>query len=258
MIFGNDRDRECFLELLAAAVKKFRWACHSYCLMGNHYHLLIETPEANLGRGMRQLNGIYTQTFNRLHRRTGHLLQGRYKAILVEKESYLLELCRYVVLNPVAARMADAPSAWRWSSFPSTAGICPAPGFLTTRWVLAQFGDNLEQARQRYVEFVHGGLKCSSPWEGLRGGVLLGEDSFVERFREQSGEWSGAEEVPKDQRFAHRPSLEELFAGKDSKEEKSLATFAAHVEWSYSLKDIGCFLGRHYATVSKMIKRAGA
>jgi REP element-mobilizing transposase RayT len=255
-IFENDRDRDGFLEIFAAVVKKFRWVCHAFCLMGNHYHLLIETPDANLGRGMRQLNGVYTQNFNRCHRRTGHLLQGRYKAILVEKESYLLELCRYIVLNPVAASLAVAPGAWRWSSYRSTAGLGPTPGFLTTQWVLAQFGDNPEGARQRYVEFVHDGLKCPSPWKGLRGGVLLGEDPFIERFRGESGEFRGAEEVPKAQRLAHRPSLEELFAGKEDQEGLSLSAHAAHVEWNYPLKEIGSYLGRHYATVSKMIKKA--
>jgi REP element-mobilizing transposase RayT len=255
-IFENDQDREGFLELFAAVVKKFRWICHAFCLMGNHYHLLIETPEGNLGKGMRQLNGVYTQTFNRRHRRTGHLLQGRYKAILVEKESYLLELCRYIVLNPVAARMADAPESWGWSSYRATAGFGAVPGFLTTEWVLAQFGNKPERAQQRYVAFVHDGLRAPSPWKGLRGGVLLGEDPFVERCRGESSGFYDTKEVPKAQRFAHRPSLEEVFADRDGREEQSRAARVAHVEWNYPLKEIGSYLGRHYATVSKMIKGA--
>jgi REP element-mobilizing transposase RayT len=254
-IFENDHDRADFLELLAAVIKKYRWVCHGFCLMGNHYHLLIETPEANLGRGMRQLNGVYTQAFNRRHRRTGHLLQGRYKAILVEKESYLLELCRYIVLNPVAAKIVTAPESWRWSSFRSTAGLESVPGFLTTQWILGQFGDNLEGVRQRYVAFVQDGLQCPSPWKGLRGGVMLGEDHFVERFRGESSEFIESLEVPKLQRLAHRPSLEELFAEREDQEGLSLSAHAAHVEWNYLLKEIGGYLGCHYATVSKMIKK---
>ena len=104
-IFLDDSDRELFLSILADTVDHYNWLCHAYCLMGNHYHLLIETPDPNLSLGMRHLNGVYTQTFNRSHKRVGHLFQGRYKAVLVEKGTHLLELCRYIVLNPVKANM---------------------------------------------------------------------------------------------------------------------------------------------------------
>lgn len=110
-IFLSDTDRESFLDILASIVKRFNWPCHAYCLMDNHYHLLIETPEGNLSKGMRQLNGVYTQWFNRIHRRVGHIFQGRYKAIVVEKEAHLLELCRYVVLNPLRAGIVDTAVA---------------------------------------------------------------------------------------------------------------------------------------------------
>jgi putative transposase len=102
-IYVDDTDRDCFLAVVGQVLDRFAWRCHAYCLMGNHYHLLIETPEANLARGMRQLNGVYTQRFNRQHGRVGHVFQGRYKAIVVQKDKHLLELCRYVVLNPVRA-----------------------------------------------------------------------------------------------------------------------------------------------------------
>jgi len=106
-IYEEDTDREHFLELLGESCRRFNWICYAYCLMGNHYHLMIETPDANLSKGMRHLNGVYTQAFNRCHRRVGHVFQGRYKAILVEADSYLMELSRYVVLNPVRAGMVD-------------------------------------------------------------------------------------------------------------------------------------------------------
>ena len=99
-VFFTDADRELFLKTLTRVVRRYDWVCHAYCLMANQFHLLVETPKANLSIGMRQLNGIYAQSFNRRHNRTGHLFQGRFKAILVERESHLLELCRYVVLNP--------------------------------------------------------------------------------------------------------------------------------------------------------------
>ena len=115
-IFLDDADRYLFLDLLGDLVDRYNWLCHGYCLMDNHYHLLVETIDANLSTGMRQLNGIYTQKFNRQHDRVGHLFQGRYKAIVVEKESYLLELCRYIVLNPVRAKIVNNPGKYRWSS----------------------------------------------------------------------------------------------------------------------------------------------
>ena len=104
----DDEDRELFLVCLGEVILLFGWVCHAYCLMDNHYHLLIETPEGNVSRGMRQLNGVFTQRFNRRHGQVGHLFQGRFKAIVVDRESYLLELCRYVVLNPIRAGDGDA------------------------------------------------------------------------------------------------------------------------------------------------------
>lgn len=130
VIFLGDEDRYLFLDVLSEVVRGFNWAIHAYCLMDNHYHLLIETSEGNLSKGMRQLNGVYTQRFNRRHGRVGHVFQGRYKAILVQKESYLLELARYVVLNPVRARMVRTPDQWPWSSYRATAGLDPAPSWL--------------------------------------------------------------------------------------------------------------------------------
>jgi len=108
-------------------VERFGWICHAYCLMNNHFHLITETPYSNLSCGMRQLNGVYTQGFNRRHRKTGHLFQGRFKAILLERDSYLLELARYVVLNPVRTRTFKAPEDCAWSSYRATLGLDPVP-----------------------------------------------------------------------------------------------------------------------------------
>jgi len=138
-IFFTDSDRHAFVEILAEAVDRYNWLCHAYCLMTNHYHLLIETPERSLSRGMRHLNGVYTQCMNRRHKRTGHMFQGRFKSILIQKESHLLEVARYVVLNPVRADMVARPGDWPWSSYAATAGQGPIPHFLTVAWILAQF-----------------------------------------------------------------------------------------------------------------------
>lgn len=136
-IYLDDADREEFLQIFAEVCERFGWACHAYCLMTNHYHLVIETREGTSSRGMRQLNGVYTQRFNQRHRRVGHVFQGRYKAILVQKEAYLLELARYVVLNPVRAGMARAAREWPWSSYRATAGEVEVPCWLSADWLLS-------------------------------------------------------------------------------------------------------------------------
>jgi hypothetical protein len=137
--------------------------------MDNHYHLLVETPDANLSKGMRQLNGIYTQLYNRRHRRPGHIFQGRYKAILVDKDNYLLELCRYVVLNPVRARLVELPEHWEWSSYAATAGLKKVPEYLSVDWILGLFGTNRTTVQTHYRKFVKGGINRKSPWEKLQG-----------------------------------------------------------------------------------------
>jgi len=160
--------------------ESYNWVCHAYCLMSNHYHLLIETPDANLSRGMRQLNGVYTQTFNRAHGRAGHVFQGRYKAILVEKESYLLELSRYIVLNPVRAGMVNPAKDWPWSSYRATAGQVKGPGYLNIDWMLAAFAKRKSVAIERYKKFVAQGKDQPSPWTLLRNQIYLGSEQFVD------------------------------------------------------------------------------
>jgi len=147
-IFDDDQHRTAFLNVLGEVISRFRWRCHAYCLMGNHYHLMIETPEGNLTEGMRQLNGVFTQWSNRRHKRSGHVFQGRYKAILVDRDSYFLELARYIVLNPVRAAMVKHPKQWKWSSYGATSGAAEAPAWLTTEDLLAEFGKRRAAARR--------------------------------------------------------------------------------------------------------------
>jgi len=180
-IYLNDKDRRRFLELLGEEVGQQHWRCYAYCLMGDHYHLLLETPEGHLSRGMRRLNGRYTQEFNRRHQRVGHVLQGRYKSILVEKEAYLLELCRYIVLNPVRARMVRQVQDWTWSSYRATVGRERGPEWLDVRGVHRFFHRTTGEAQHRYHQFVREGVAAPAPWAEVRGQIFLGRAPFLKK-----------------------------------------------------------------------------
>jgi putative transposase len=222
--------------------------------------LVIETPRGNLSRGMRQLNGVYTQFFNRRHKKVGHLFQGRYKAVLVEKESHLLALCRYVVLNPVRAGLVKTPGQWRWSNYRATAGQIKRPPYLTVDWVLGRFGGKRATAVREYRRYVSEGIEEESPWQSLRGQILLGKDEFVGRLREFLHGKEKIQELPRVQRFVARPSLEELFQrikNPDAKE-RDRTIYRAYKEYGYYLREIADYLGVHYATVSRALGRAEA
>ncbi len=253
-IFLVDSDRKLFLQTLGDTVRRFGWVCHAYCLMTNHYHLLLETPEANLSRGMRQLNGVYTQAFNRRHMRTGHVLQGRFKAILVEKETHLLELARYVVLNPVRARAVRSARDWPWSSYRATAGMIDAPELLTTGWILAQFHRSPRRAIELYREFVKQG-RGVDVWAELRGGILLGSDQFVDKLKPLLSDYEALKEVPRRERLATRPSLEELFSKARDKKARDRQIHAATRVHEYTLQAVADFLDLHYSTISMIAKR---
>ena len=253
-IFFIDADREAFLDILGQVVDRYGWICHAYCLMTNHYHLLVETPNANLSRGMRYLNGVYTQWVNRHMKRPGHVFQGRFKSILVEKESHLLEVARYVVLNPVRAKMVRSPRDWKWSSYRATARQIESPSFLTVRWVLGQFDKDLKKASQQYRRFVRQG-RGVEVWSQLRRGSLLGSDDFVGQLAPLLDEQAAATEFPRDQRLAARPSLEELFADvpdKRSRDERICQAVRVH---EYLLREVAAYTGLHYSTISVIAKR---
>ena len=136
-IYRDDQDRTDWLAVLGEVCSRFNWRCHAWCEMTNHYHCVVETPDANLSKGMRQLNGVYTQRVNRRHGLVGHLFQGRFKAIPVERDAYLVELARYVVLNPVRAAMVAEAADWPWSSYRAMVGEAPIPRWLATDGLLA-------------------------------------------------------------------------------------------------------------------------
>lgn len=250
-IYENDADREKFLAVLADVIKRYNWACHAYCLMGNHYHLLIETPDANLSGGMRQLNGVYTQRFNKAYNRTGHVFQGRYKSILVDKDNYLLELARYIVLNPVRAGMVRSAKDWRWSSYRATAGQVQVPDFLTVELILAGFDHRKGNAIKLYKQFVAEGRGQSSPWGALSNQVYLGDDQFVEKMQRLIDEDKELDEIPSLQR---RPSPGSLSDYQATCEHRNEAIVHAYGSGGYTLKEIGEYFGLHYSTVSGIIK----
>jgi REP element-mobilizing transposase RayT len=256
-IFIDDEDRGRFVDVLSIVAERFNWLCHAYCLMKNHYHLLIETPNANLSKGMRELNGVYTQGFNRRYRRVGHLFQGRYNAIIVEKDNHLLSLCRYVVLNPVRVGLTKRADQWRWSSYRATIGLVKRPSFLTVDWILSQFGGRKRVAMEKYRRFVMERIDKESPWETLRGQIFYGADEFIKQLSALLDEKRNMKEVPRLQRYVARTSLGELFKGKRGKERKAedKTIYAAYVRYGYTMKEIAEHLGLHYATVSRAIKR---
>src|SRR3989304_3900760 len=203
-IFRDDGDRATFLDLLGREIAQQPWRLYASCLSANHYHLLIETPEPNLTRGMQRLNQVYTQRFNRRHRRVGHVLQGRYKAIVVDKDSYFKELIRYVVLNPVRAKIVRRPERWAWSSYRATAGLGTAPPWLAVDAVRRQF----RASGADYRRFVAQGIGLPSVWEGLRGQMWLGGEKFRDKMQRHLGDKRSAD-VTRAQREPARPSTDE-------------------------------------------------
>lgn len=248
-IVADDRDRTLFLDRLAQVIDRFGWRCHAYCLMDNHYHLLIETPKPNLSQGMRQLNGTYTQAVNRRHQRVGHLFQGRFTAILVEKEAHLLELCRYVVLNPVRAKVVTHPQRWTWSSYRRTVGARPAPTWLTTDWILGQFGLRQREAQVRYRAFVEDGREGPRPWDKLKGQIYLGSEAFIADHQPDRV----IRDIPRRQTQATRPSLNALFQRRGDKVQQIAM---AYRQYGYRLREIADWLGVHAVTISRRLKQA--
>jgi len=248
-IFRNDADRLHFLLCLGAVCARFDWQVWAYCLMDNHYHLLIETRRATLSRGMREVNGVYTQAFNRRHHRVGHVLQGRYKAVLVDKDSYLLELSRYVVLNPVRARLCSSAGDWAWSSYAAVMGKAPDAEWLAVADTLATFAATPGPARRAYARFVTEGVSRNDVLDDVTGQVFLGDETFIARaMKHVTG---GSREIPKRQR-----TWKSLAAYVRDASDRNEAIRFAYASGGYTQQAIGDHFGLHYATVSRLV-RAG-
>jgi len=263
-IVRDDKDRWTFLRVLAEAIEEHHVWLHAWVLMDNHFHLVVETPEKNLPSFMAHLNGVYTQKFNIRYHRSGHLYQGRYKAIHVDKNVYLKELSRYVVLNPVRAKMVEHPKQRSWSSYRATAGVEKAPDWLKTDWLLGQFGRRESEAQKAYRSFVMRGVeKPESPWEKLKNGMYLGEEEFLVKM-ERGIKQNKSLDIPKYQKRLVRPEIDEVLKkvalryGGDvatlkrrsrGDERKDVAIYLLKKEYGYSLREIGVALGGGFSAV---------
>ncbi len=252
-IFLDDADRRRFLATLRSVVERLNVLCHAYCLMGNHYHLLVETPDANLSLALRQLNGVYAQGFNRRHERVGHLFQGRFASTLVEKETYLREVSRYIVLNPVRAGIVACPSEWEWSSYRAHAGCVPPPSFLTVDWLLVQFdATDRRSAQEAYRAFVLDGVE--NPEAEVGAEPILGSEAFVASFRETLRSAAPLREISRRQRFAARPTLEAIFEDCADRGDRNARIRTAHVGHAYTMVEIAKHLRLHPMTISRAVR----
>jgi len=247
-IYRDDTDRAVWLQTLGDVCSQSNFSVHAFCQMSNHYHLLLETADGNLSQGMRQLNGVYSQYFNRRHQLVGHLFQGRYHAILVQKEEYLLELARYIVLNPVRAKMIASPEDWRWSSYHLTTASAPAPAWLDTGSVLARFDSRRPEAVAAYQQFVLAGLDTSSPLNHTQNRLLLGDAEFIERFRSPPASPS-LNDISKVQRSAFALSLS---AYQKKYADRNEAMAHAYATNAYTIIDIA----RHFSVSRTTVSRA--
>lgn len=250
-IYLDEHDRETWMEVVSEVCKRFNWTVHAYCQMTNHYHLLVETIDGNLSKGMRQLNGVYTQRFNRRHGMSGHLYQGRYKAILVQKENYLLELARYIILNPVRAGMVNHPEDWQWSSYSAMVGLTAVPVWVDTDWLLGQFGRQRKDANASFRRFVLEGVGLSSPLVQTRHQLFLGDDAFI-KGHQQKIKPEKLREVSKAQRRSAAMPLNEYQRCYPNRNE---AMAQAYLSGAYTMLEIGKYFGVHYMTVSRAVRQ---
>jgi putative transposase len=263
-VFKSQRDREKFLEYLASATARYGAVVHAYCLMSNHYHLLLETPEENLSQIMRHINGAYTTYFNVKRKRAGHLFQGRYKAILVEADEYATELSRYIHLNPVRAGMAVKPEEYKWSSYLSYISRDKATEWLKTEFILGYFGGKAPDANSKYRQFVEDLLdtEYDSPLKATVASTILGSEGFAREISERHlGEKKADRSVPAVKGLATRPSMDDIInkikTVLDESDEltRNVSLYFCQKHSGAKLKEIGERFGISDAAVSQANRR---
>jgi REP element-mobilizing transposase RayT len=262
-IFRDDKDREWFLGYLETAVGRYKAVIHVYCLMNNHYHLLLSTPEGNLAQIMRHINGGYTTWFNKRHNRYGHLFQGRYKAILVDADVYAGELSRYIHLNPVRAGMIRQLEQYQWSSYTAYSGKTKPARWFTTEWLLRYFGQKPDTARKAYVLFVNAavGTKEEDPLKEATSILILGRAKFIDDIKEKYlDNKAKGRDIPALKELT-KTSLEGII--KATKEEfrqqsemaRKAAIYLSHRYSGRALKEIGEVFGIGESAVSQASSR---
>ncbi|MHA4871256.1 transposase [Duganella sp. PWIR1] len=251
VIYVDHSDRLVWLSILGEVCSQYNFVIHGFCQMSNHYHLVVETVDGNLSRGMQQLNGLYSQYFNRRHNVVGHLFQGRYHCVLVQQHPYLLELTRYVVLNPVRARMVDLPEEWPWSSYPYIVGIHTPPPWLDINSTLSIFGAAPADAIAAYRQFVIQGIGAASPLANTRHQLILGDDAFVASMRRPEHAQQH-KTVARQQRRALALSLEDYVSQSAGRDEAMARAFAST---AYTMEQIAAHFGLSAKTVGRAIKK---
>ena len=261
-IFADDEDRVALLAIVEQGLERFDAQMLAYCLMGNHYHFVLHTRSANLSLLMRHINGVYSQRYNRRHGLVGHLLQGRFKAILVDRDAYLLQVCRYVELNPVRAALVDDPADWTWSSYRSHVGLAERLAWLDTPglhgYLLgrdAQTPADAGRASRRYAQLVAAGRDVRLWDDALNRQVFLGDDGFVERMQALMAPASKtAQTIPLRQRSAPK-GLSDWLRECSSREE---ALWMAHTRSGLRMTALAAELGLSVARVSQLIAKVEA
>ncbi len=255
-IFLDDKDYRNFLAILGDVAGEYEWWCYAYCLMPNHYHLVLTTPSGVLSKGMRQLNGVYAQRFHHRHDSVGHLFQGRFRSILVDRDAYLLEVCRYVVLNPVRAGLVSKSDGWRWSSYKATAGLGPKPSFLASDRLLEHLGRDPAKTRRAFIRFVEGGTGAENPWGNLKGGVFLGDDTFASTFSPELAGKRANPDFPRCQRMADRPPLGDILTNTQNEMLRGQQLLHARRRWGYRITEISEHLRLHRNKVADLVRKA--
>jgi REP element-mobilizing transposase RayT len=244
-IVRDDVDRREWVATLDHVCSRFAWLILAWCLMDNHLHLVVVTTRANLARGMRQLNGLYAQRFNRRHRRVGHLFQGRYKALLIERDSHLLATCRYVVLNPERTEAPRPYDTWPWSSYQASAGLAPAPPWLDLDELLSHFAPDRRTAQRHYRSFIRAGLENGHGPLPVESEIYLAGRSYIRR---RGGKPNGSAEIPRVQREPIAVTLEQVLRAGS---ERAIAR--AYRDGGYTQREIAAVLGLHYSTISRRL-----
>lgn len=252
-IFIDDIDREVLLAIVAKGMARFDAAVFAYCLMGNHYHFVLRTRRPNLSQLMRHINGVYTQSYNRRHEKIGHVFHGRFKAILVDEDAYLLEVCRYVDLNPVRAGIVAGPHDWEWSSYRAHVGAARSPTWLDSSAIRDQIAPDAarREAEERYRAFVAQGFGHRLWDAALSAQVYLGGPEFVHHMQCHLDAASSSE-VPLIQRRLPARSLNWYFL----EYQRDQAIFMAHAEGGYTLRAIAREAKLSTSRVSRLVRSA--